>query len=159
MPAKAPPGRLPDLHPILRIYVGCAELLAGDLREIDVIKLHKRSGKVSLLRYDDFERTPLPELIERIRVNLSQQDLDADFGPTKQELLSSLDPCLIAELFPTLSANEKLDQEAQSHQNRRGKVRPLRPLQRHLACFAFRFPRPPSPPKRAEDIKVDDGIT
>jgi DNA phosphorothioation-associated putative methyltransferase len=67
---------LPLLHPILRIYVGCAELLAGDLRQIDIIKLHKASGKVSLLRYDDFENKPLPELVERIKVNLRQQSVD-----------------------------------------------------------------------------------
>jgi DNA phosphorothioation-associated putative methyltransferase len=135
---------LPDLHPILRIYVGCAELLAGDLREIDLIKLHKRSGKVSLLRYDDFDAKPLPELIERIKVNLKQQsveifdhrsgerqellyykeryvapehpdreswesfsvklqelglDLDAGFGPTKQELLAFLNASLTTEYF------------------------------------------------------------
>ena len=67
---------MPLLHPILRIYVGCAELLAGDLRQIDIIKLHKASGKVSLLRYDDFENKPLPELVERIKVNLRQQSVD-----------------------------------------------------------------------------------
>jgi len=48
-------GLIKDLHPILRIYVGCAELLAGDLHNFDLIKLHKRSGKVSLMRYDDFD--------------------------------------------------------------------------------------------------------
>lgn len=67
---------LPDLHPILRIYVGCAELLAGDLRGYDLIKLHKRSGKVTLLRYDNFEDHPLPELIERIKVSLKKQSVD-----------------------------------------------------------------------------------
>ncbi len=80
---------LPELHPILRIYVGCAEVLAGDLRNIDIIKLHKRSGKVSLLRYDDFEGNPLPELTERIKVNLRRQTVEAfDHRSTdRQEIL------------------------------------------------------------------------
>lgn len=65
-----------ELHPVLRIYVGCAEVLCGDLRDVDIIKIHKRSGKVSLLRYDDFEGNPLPELLQRIKVNLKRQSVD-----------------------------------------------------------------------------------
>ncbi len=65
-----------DLHPILRIYVGCAELLYGDLNTVDLVKIHKRSGKVTLLVYDDFENQPLPELQTRIKVNLRTQSID-----------------------------------------------------------------------------------
>jgi DNA phosphorothioation-associated putative methyltransferase len=90
---------LPELHPILRIYVGCAELLAGDLRNIDIIKLHKRSGKVSLLRYDDFEGNPLPELIERIKVNLRRQFVQVfDHRSTeRQEILYFKERYVVAE--------------------------------------------------------------
>lgn len=125
-----------ELHPVLRMYVGCAEILYGDLKDVDIVKIHKRSGKVSLLKYDDFEGKPLPELQERIKVNLRRQNievfdhrssdrqellffkeryvavdhperarweefsnwlqgqgcnLEAGFGPTKQELLSLLE--------------------------------------------------------------------
>jgi DNA phosphorothioation-associated putative methyltransferase len=54
---------LDSLPPILRVYVGCAAARYGDLEEADVIKLHKTSGKVTLLIYDDFEGKPLPELV------------------------------------------------------------------------------------------------
>ena len=67
---------LNELHPILRIYVGCAGILYGDLNNMDIIKIHKRSGKVTLLKYDDFEGKNLPELQERIKVNLRQQRID-----------------------------------------------------------------------------------
>jgi hypothetical protein len=50
--------------------VGCATALFGDLSQTDVIKLHKASGKVTFLGYDDFEGKPLPELRNRIKVNL-----------------------------------------------------------------------------------------
>jgi DNA phosphorothioation-associated putative methyltransferase len=77
---------LPELHPILRIYVGCAEMLAGDIKDTDLIKLHKRSGKVSLLRYDDFEGNPLPELAERIKVDLRRQTVKVfDHRSTEQQ--------------------------------------------------------------------------
>ena len=65
-----------DLHPILRIYIGCAGILYGDLKNVDIIKIHKKSGKVTLLIYDDFEKKSFPELIERVKVNLRKQQID-----------------------------------------------------------------------------------
>jgi DNA phosphorothioation-associated putative methyltransferase len=61
---------LPKLPPILRVYVGCGSIRYGDPEEADLIKIHVRSGKVTFLTYDDFERRPLPELRQRIKVNL-----------------------------------------------------------------------------------------
>jgi DNA phosphorothioation-associated putative methyltransferase len=65
-----------QLSPILRTYIGCATQLYGDLYEVDLIKIHMQSNKVSLLRYDDFENKPLPLLIERIKINLREQKID-----------------------------------------------------------------------------------
>lgn len=78
-----------ELHPVLRIYVGCAEVLYGDLRDVDIVKIHKQSGKVSLLKYDDFEGKPLPELQERIKVNLRRQSIEVfdHRSVDKQEML------------------------------------------------------------------------
>jgi hypothetical protein len=61
---------LPELPPVLRAYVGCATALFGDVSQADVIKLHKASGKATFLVYDDFDGKPLPELRQRIKVNL-----------------------------------------------------------------------------------------
>ena len=61
---------LDQLPPVLRAYVGCATALFGDVHQADVIKLHKSSGKVTFLAYDDFGNKPLPELRARIKVNL-----------------------------------------------------------------------------------------
>jgi hypothetical protein len=62
------------LPPILRIYIGCAAMLYGDTAETDLIKIHSRSGKLTLLKYDDFENSPLPKLVERVKINLRVQD-------------------------------------------------------------------------------------
>ena len=60
---------------MLRIYIGCAIQLYGDIEEMQLIKAHIRSGKVSLMRYKDWEKeTPL--LIERIKIKLRDQDID-----------------------------------------------------------------------------------
>ncbi len=64
------------LPPELRIYVGCAAQLVGELEEIDLIKIHISSGKVSFMVYEEFDQSPLPRLIERIKVRMRDQDVD-----------------------------------------------------------------------------------
>jgi DNA phosphorothioation-associated putative methyltransferase len=70
-------GALDLLPGILRTYVGCATALFGDLAQADVIKIHKASGKVTFLMYDDFDNKPLPELQHRIKVNLKTRWVQA----------------------------------------------------------------------------------
>lgn len=67
---------LGELPPILRVYVGAATKLYGDIDNIDLIKIHMTSGKVSLMIYDDFDNKPLPPLKERIKINLRKQYID-----------------------------------------------------------------------------------
>jgi DNA phosphorothioation-associated putative methyltransferase len=61
---------LDKLPPVLRVYVQCAAHRYGDPSQADLIKIHKRSGKVTFQHYDDFDGKPLPELQMRIKVNL-----------------------------------------------------------------------------------------
>jgi DNA phosphorothioation-associated putative methyltransferase len=65
-----------QLPALLRVYVGCAAVLYGDWRNADLIKIHIGSGKVSLMRYDDFEGRPLPRMVERVKIRLRDQDID-----------------------------------------------------------------------------------
>ncbi len=65
-----------NLPPVLRVYVGCATQLYGDVETADLVKIHIRSGKVSLMIYDDFAGKPLPELQERIKIKLRTQEID-----------------------------------------------------------------------------------
>lgn len=69
-------SHLERLPTILRIYVGCATALYGDTSEFDLIKIHIRSGKVTLMKFDDFENSALPRLQQRVKVKLKEQDLD-----------------------------------------------------------------------------------
>ena len=66
--------RLPG---VLRAYVGCATAIFGDVTQADIIKLHKASGKVTFLVYDDFANKALPELQHRIKVNLKTRWVQA----------------------------------------------------------------------------------
>ncbi len=77
------------MPPLLRVYLGAACQLYGDLTDIDVIKLHIRSGKVSLMGYDDFSK-PIPYLVERVKIKMAEQEVDffdyinAQTRPTKR---------------------------------------------------------------------------
>jgi DNA phosphorothioation-associated putative methyltransferase len=65
-----------QLPPVLRAYLGCATSLYGDVSSTDVIKIHIQSGKVSLMKFDDFEGSAIPRMIERVKIKLREQDLD-----------------------------------------------------------------------------------
>ncbi|MGF1615042.1 MAG: DNA phosphorothioation-associated putative methyltransferase, partial [Gammaproteobacteria bacterium] len=65
-----------QLPPLLRVYVGCAAVLYGDYHNADLVKIHIGSGKVSLVRFDDFEGSPLPRMVERVKIKLRDQDID-----------------------------------------------------------------------------------
>ncbi len=69
-------GLVPRLPARLRIYVGCGSVLYGDLGDVDVVKIHLRSGKLSLLKFDDFHGKPVPLMTERIKINLRSLDID-----------------------------------------------------------------------------------
>lgn len=66
-------SRLPAL---LRVYIGCATMLVGELSDFDLVKVHIRSGKLSVLKYADFDTSPVPRLVQRIKVKLRELDLD-----------------------------------------------------------------------------------
>ncbi len=65
-----------DLPAVLRIYLGCAARLYGDVETADIVKIHIQSGKLSLLTYDSFEGNLVPDLIERVKINLRRQQID-----------------------------------------------------------------------------------
>jgi DNA phosphorothioation-associated putative methyltransferase len=64
------------LPAVLRVYVGCASYLYGDVTSADVIKIHIDSAKLTLLSFDDFEEKPLPRLLERIKIRFRSQDVE-----------------------------------------------------------------------------------
>jgi DNA phosphorothioation-associated putative methyltransferase len=65
-----------QLPAVLRTYVHCGTLLYGDVSSADLIKIHIRSGKLTLMTFDDFIGKPLPKMIQRVKLNLRKQDMD-----------------------------------------------------------------------------------
>lgn len=60
----------------LRVYIGCASYLYGDVTSADVIKIHIDSAKLTLLSFDDFVEKPLPRLLERIKIQFRNQNVE-----------------------------------------------------------------------------------
>lgn len=91
-------GRLPA---VLRVYVGCASAMAGDLSTYDLAKIHVGTGKVTLLQYDDFEGKPLPSLLRRVKVRFRDQATDLfEYGGQFESTLLFQKSRYINEEFP-----------------------------------------------------------
>jgi len=65
-----------QLPPELRAYVACGTVLYGDVTSADLIKIHIRSGKLTLIKFDEFNGQPLPRMLERTKIKLREQDID-----------------------------------------------------------------------------------
>ena len=70
---------LEQLPALLRVYIGAAAVLYGDVHNADLIKIHIGSGKLTLMRFDDFDGRALPRMLERVKIKLRDQDVDV-FG-------------------------------------------------------------------------------
>lgn len=70
-----------QLPPVLRSYIACGTALYGDVSSADLIKIHIRSAKLTLMRFDDFVGSPMPKMIQRVKLNLRTQDMQLfDYG-------------------------------------------------------------------------------
>jgi len=65
-----------QLPPVLRTYVHCGTQLYGDISSADLIKIHIPSGKLTMMRFDDFVGQPLPRMVQRVKLNLRRQDME-----------------------------------------------------------------------------------
>jgi DNA phosphorothioation-associated putative methyltransferase len=66
---------------VLRAYVACGLILWDAISDVQLIKIHIGSGKLTLMEFDDFDASATPLLRRRIKVNVRKQDYDLfDYG-------------------------------------------------------------------------------
>jgi DNA phosphorothioation-associated putative methyltransferase len=103
-----------SLEPLLRIYEGCGRAFLGDVEGANIIKIHRRSGKLSYLVYPEFEEDPHPVLLQSVRVNLRTRQIDfTDYSQSanppvlhrKETFLLADDP--LHRKFARLTAQEE----------------------------------------------------
>lgn len=61
------------LDAILQTYIGVGRLFYGSLDTVDLFKIHKRSGKLTLLLYDNFDSETEPTLLTRIKIDFRER--------------------------------------------------------------------------------------
>jgi DNA phosphorothioation-associated putative methyltransferase len=61
---------------VLRAYVACGLILWHAISDVQLIKIHIGSGKLTLMEFEDFDASPIPLLRRRIKVNVRKQDYD-----------------------------------------------------------------------------------
>lgn len=61
---------------VLRAYVACGLILWDAVSEVQIVKIHIHSGKLTLLEFNDFDTSPMPTLRRRIKVNIRRQQCD-----------------------------------------------------------------------------------
>jgi DNA phosphorothioation-associated putative methyltransferase len=62
------------LPAVLRVYVACGLILWDSLSEVQIVKIHIGSGKLTLLTFDDFDTSAIPLLSKRIKVDIRKLD-------------------------------------------------------------------------------------
>lgn len=89
------------LPPVLRVYEGCARVLAGTVEHANMIKLSVTEPQVSYLSYPSFDRDAHPTLASAVTVNLRRLSVDwRDYSQSanppllhrKEEFLGPEDP-------------------------------------------------------------------
>lgn len=105
---------LEQLHPLLRLFEGCASRTIGRPDEATVVKFHFSQPKITYLTYPEFDRAPHPLLHTSMQIDLRDlhvkyRDYDRTDDPPilhqKEELLTPDYPNY--QRFKTLSDQER----------------------------------------------------
>lgn len=67
---------LDSLEPVLRIYEGCGRTYLGEVEGANLIKIHRRTGKLSYLVYPEFGGDPHPALLRCVKLNLRTRQIE-----------------------------------------------------------------------------------
>jgi DNA phosphorothioation-associated putative methyltransferase len=72
------------LPAVLRVYVACGLVLWDSLSDIQLLKIHITSGKLTLMEFDNFDTSPMPSLRKRVKVNVRKLDYSLfEYGSTE----------------------------------------------------------------------------
>ncbi len=107
---------VPLLSPILRIYEGCARAYVGSMDDMNIVKLHRFSGKVSYLSCDDFEREAHPAITSTVKLSLRTLRLDYfDHSESENPLLLDQKEIMVVGEHPSRSKFERLSKQEFNH--------------------------------------------
>jgi DNA phosphorothioation-associated putative methyltransferase len=104
------------LEPLLRIYEGCGRAYLGEVEEANLIKIHRRSGKISYLVYPDFDTNPHPTLVRCFKLSLRTRQLDCyDYAATANPPILHRKETLLCPKHPLYAKFARLTRQEEKH--------------------------------------------
>ncbi|WP_435106753.1 DNA phosphorothioation-associated putative methyltransferase [Arhodomonas sp. AD133] len=101
-----------QLPAVLRIYIGCATHLYGDVTSADLVKIHGQSDKLTLSSFDDFEGKALPRMTTRVKLDYRRQDFDVfEYGAEYEPPYLFLKSRFIGPDFPHYDEQAAFDEQ------------------------------------------------
>lgn len=100
------------LPAVLRVYIGAAATIYGDVRSADLVKVHVRSGKLTVLEFEDFDSSPTPLLRRRVKIHLRTQEIDVfEYAENYEPTLLLGKSNFINEEFPGYTQQAAFDEQ------------------------------------------------
>ena len=104
------------LGPLLRVYEGCGRTYLGEVEGANLIKIHRRSGKISYLVYPDFESDPHPALLRCIRLSLRTRELHCyDYAGSDNPPILHRKETFLAPDHPLFAKFARLTRQEEQH--------------------------------------------
>jgi len=90
-----------QLPPLLRVYVGAAQIITGDVDDATIVKLHRQKPQVSFLIYPTFDRDPHPPLHGSVIARLPQLRMHyRDFSTSENPPILHRKEIFVADDYP-----------------------------------------------------------
>jgi len=103
------------LNPVLRVYFGCARALVGDIPDANIVKFHRRSGKLSYLTYPTFDSDAHPALAKTVSVNLRSCEMwSRDYTKSENPPILHRKEALVDPSYPQHDIFSKLSAAEES---------------------------------------------
>lgn len=107
---------VPLLTPVLRIYEGCARAYLGSMDDMNIVKLHRFSGKVSYLSCEEFEQNAHPAVTSTVKLSLRSLRLDYfDHAESENPLLLDQKEKMVDDEHPSRVRFERLSKQEFKH--------------------------------------------
>jgi hypothetical protein len=86
-------------------------LVHGEAGEVQLVKIHSSSGKLTLMQFEDFDGSPLPQMVRRVKINIRTQKLDVfEYGDEYAKPLLYYKSRYLTEEYPGYAEQYAFDQ-------------------------------------------------
>lgn len=105
---------LDRLHPLLRLYEGCARALTGTIQGHVVLKIHRLKPQISYLLYPNFDKKGHPEITASVVCRLSTLEVAyRDYRDSNNPHILHRKDLLVDESYPLFDKFERLTKQEQ----------------------------------------------